>query len=95
MYVHTLYIVPSVVDRHRVDAEPDPNFDVDADQDPDSGSGFVSHAIHSYPKFLHMLKNKEKFRTFIHNNVSLQSFSFLINGKGVILDSKLKFYGKK
>jgi hypothetical protein len=25
---------PSVVDRHRFDADPDPNFDFDADPDP-------------------------------------------------------------
>jgi hypothetical protein len=83
------------VDRHRFDAEPDPNFHVDADQDPDPGSDLYQNDadLHANPTpSFSQLKNKEKCRTFIHSNSSLQCFSFLINGKGVILDSKLKFY---
>ncbi len=84
----------SVVDRHRVDADPDPTFRFDADPDPDRHENNADPNADPIPSF-HMLENRAKFSYFYDIKTSLKYFSFLVSGKCVmnlsILDSILKF----
>jgi hypothetical protein len=69
-----LTVLCSVVDRHRFDADPDPNLRVDADPDPDWHQNVAdAHAdptrSHADPAEVLKFKHVENF---IHNNTSLQ-----------------------
>jgi hypothetical protein len=81
--VYFYYIFSSVVDRHRIDANPDPDQDPTflANSDPD---------LDPSPCFTHIEKS-ETFLTSIHISASLHCFIFLASIIGVtifnILDS--------
>jgi hypothetical protein len=87
------------VDRHRLDADPDPKFHVDADPDPnlDWHQNNADPHVDLSPSFTHVGKS-EYFFTFIHSIARLQCFSFLISVKCAAICSVfdiLQFSGKK
>jgi hypothetical protein len=60
------------VDRHRIDADPDPASTFHFDAHPD-------------PQVLHMLENLKLFLTLIHESASLHIlFIFLVSVKGFV-----------
>jgi hypothetical protein len=66
-----------IVDRHRFDADLDPNFHFDADPDPDWRLKRCRSTCGSYPKFYTWkIKRKEKldFYSFIPGYASLKRF---------------------
>ncbi len=71
----------SVVNRHRVDDDPDPNFLFDADPR-------IGIKTMSYPKFYACWTIERSF-TCIQRNASSQCFSFLSSGTGVMILSFL------
>ncbi len=82
----------SVVDRHRFDTDPDPDFHFNAEPDTDPEWHQTDAGPHADPtlscNFIHVRKNVLLFTAM------LQCFSSLISGNGVILDIILKFCGK-
>ncbi len=73
---------PSVVDRHRFDADPDPNFDFDADPDPVSDWHHNDADPHADSTPIRR-KTRQKY---IHpQQCQFTMFIFIISGKGVML----------
>jgi hypothetical protein len=62
------YYINSVVDRHRFDTDPEPNFHVDADPDQDSDPDWHQYDADSHadptPSFTHYVKS-ELFLNFL------------------------------
>ncbi len=65
-----VFDIASVVDRHCIDADPDPTYYFDVDPD---------------PTVLHMLGNHKFVVTFIHSSTGIHCFIFLGSVTGVII----------
>jgi hypothetical protein len=78
--------LPSVVDRHRFDADQDPNFHFDADPNPDLDRHQNDADPHAdpIPRYEHVVEN-QIFLLLSHSISCLQCFIFLISVNRVVI----------